>query len=367
MTYSLDTLTTGRQAAQSGSPSTGFGRFAVELALLAGALLLAFWLLALLSYSTVDAAWSTSGHGVAVVNRAGRLGAWIADASYYLFGFSVWWLVAIGIRTWLSGLAAWLRHGAAPQAPLEDVTAPHPWLTGRVAFWCGLVLLLGASSVLEWTRLYSFEARLPADSGGALGSMLGPLGLRWLGFTGSGLAAILIGLGGASLAFRFSWGNVAERIGAVLHARLESSRKKREAGQDIAMGQQAAREREVVVSGERVESMEHHPEPVHVEPVVLEVPKSERVAKERQKPLFADMPDSKLPQVDLRVAKVFRFGTRRLDIGVDGENLFNTNYPTAFENTYQFSTGNTALGGTWNNPTAIYTPRYARLNFTVSF
>ncbi len=104
---------------------------------------------------------------------------------------------------------------------------------------------------------------------------------------------------GAALAFRFSWGNVAERIGAALHARLESSRKKREAVQDIAMGQQAAREREVVVSGARVEIQEHHPEPVQIEPVVLEMPKSERVAKERQKPLFADMLDSKLPQVDL--------------------------------------------------------------------
>ncbi len=305
MTYSLDTLTSGRPAARGSSPTpspaTGIGRFAVELALLAGALLLAFWLLALLSYSPADAAWSTSGRGDAVANHAGRLGAWIADASYYLFGFSVWWLVAIGIRTWLSGLAAWLRHGAEPPAaPLADAAAPpHPWLTGRVAVWCGLVLLLGASCVLEWTRLYSFEARLPGDSGGALGSMLGPLGLRWLGFTGSGLVAILLGLAGAALAFRFSWGNVAERIGSALHARLESSRKKREAVQDIAMGQQAAREREVVVSGERVESKEHHPAPVQVEPVVLDVPKSERVAKERQKPLFADMLDSKLPQVDL--------------------------------------------------------------------
>jgi len=303
MTYSLDTLTSGRRSAQPASSSTpiptGFGKFAVELALLAGALLLGFWLLALLSYSQVDAAWSTSGHGGLTVNRAGRLGAWLADASYYLFGFSVWWLVAIGIRTWLAGLAAWLRQGATSQPPLEEVPAAQHWLTGRTAYWCGLLLLLCASCVLEWTRLYSFEARLPGDSGGTLGSLLGPLGLRWLGFTGSGLVAILLGLVGASLAFRFSWGNVAERLGAAVHARLESSRKKREAVQDIAMGQQAAREREVVVTGERVEIQEHHPAPVPIKPVVLEVPKSERVAKERQKPLFSDMLDSKLPQVDL--------------------------------------------------------------------
>ncbi len=298
MTYSLDTLTASR-AVVPGTPPSGLGRFAVELALFAGVLVLGFWLLALLSYSPQDAAWSTSGHGVALANRAGRLGAWLADASYYLFGFSVWWVVAIGLRTWLSGLAAWLRHGTQAASTTELLTDRHPWLNRRGTFWLGLVLLLCASCVLEWTRLYSFEARLPDASGGALGTMLGPLALRWLGFTGSGLVAILIGLVGAALAFRFSWGTVAERIGGAVHTRIEAGRKKREVVQDMALGERAAREREEVVSGERVEVREHHQVPVPVEPVVLEVPKSDRVAKERQKPLFAEMLDSKLPQVDL--------------------------------------------------------------------
>ena len=77
--------------------------------------------------------------------------------------------------------------------------------------------------------------------------------------------------------------------------------------------------------------------------------------------------DNRRTQIDMRVAKVFRFGKTRLDVGVDGENLFNTNYATGYAGTYQYSVGNTAMGGTWNNPTAIYTPRYARLNFTFSF
>ena len=87
-------------------------------------MLLALWLLALLSYSPADAAWSTSGRGGDVINHAGRIGAWVADASYYLFGFSVWWLVAIGVRTWLSGLAAWLAF-ALPLSPARPYTG---WL-----------------------------------------------------------------------------------------------------------------------------------------------------------------------------------------------------------------------------------------------
>jgi hypothetical protein len=69
-------------------------------------------------------------------------------------------------------------------------------------------------------------------------------------------------------------------------------------------------------------------------------------------------------QIDMRFAKVLRFGRTRTDIGVDLWNLLNTNYATAYEDTYTFTDQN---GGTWNQPTAIYPPRFVRLNFTVNF
>jgi hypothetical protein len=72
-------------------------------------------------------------------------------------------------------------------------------------------------------------------------------------------------------------------------------------------------------------------------------------------------------QIDMRVAKIVRFGSTRADIGVDLANLLNTNYTTTWDNTYQYSIGNTGQGGTWNNPTAIFAPRFVRLNFTVNF
>ena len=77
--------------------------------------------------------------------------------------------------------------------------------------------------------------------------------------------------------------------------------------------------------------------------------------------------DNRRTQVDMRFAKILRFGRTRTDIGIDLENLFNTNYATGYDNTYQYSVGNTALGGTWNNPTAVYAPRFVRLNLTVNF
>jgi hypothetical protein len=80
--------------------------------------------------------------------------------------------------------------------------------------------------------------------------------------------------------------------------------------------------------------------------------------------LFAD---NRRTQIDMRFAKIVRFGGKRADIGVDLGNLLNTNYTTAYESTYQFSVGNTAQGGTWGNPTAIYQPRFVRWNLTVDF
>ncbi len=291
MTYSLNTL--NNPGAGASGPRAGVGRFAHEFALVVGVVALVFWLLALVSYSAQDAAFSTSGSSAAIRNWGGRLGAWLADASYFLFGFSVWWCFAAAVRAWLATLARWMRGEALPRPE------PGRFSGTRLAFWLALAVLLGASTGLEWSRLYRFEMQLPDHAGGALGYLVGPLGVKWLGFTGSGLVFVALAVLGAAVVFRFSWSHVAERLGGRIDGLIVSRREKREIAQDLAFGQQAARQREEVLLGERIEIVEQHPTPVLIEPSLAEVPKSERVAKERQKPLFTELPDSKLPQVDL--------------------------------------------------------------------
>ncbi|MGX5650874.1 DNA translocase FtsK [Hydrogenophaga borbori] len=293
MTYSLNTLNADQQGA---SAPSGIARFAQEIGLVLGAAALAFWLIALLSHSLADPAWSTTGTSPEVRNWAGRLGAIVADASYFLFGFSVWWCFAAGVRAWLSGLARWLRGPSPVPAAPRWWQRPH---MRRAAFWGGLVVLLMVSCALEWSRLHRLETLLPGHSGGVLGQSLGPVAERWLGFTGAALALLAALLACLPLVFRFSWGHWAEVVGHTVDGWFEARREKREAVEDERIGRAAAREREEVVKTERVEIEEHHPVPVLIEPTMVEVPKSERVAKERQKPLFTELPDSKLPQVDL--------------------------------------------------------------------
>jgi S-DNA-T family DNA segregation ATPase FtsK/SpoIIIE len=281
------------------------GVFANELGLLAGFVVLGFWLLAMLSYSEHDSAWSTSGASALIHNRAGRLGAWLADGSYYTMGFSVWWCFAAGVRAWLTMLAQSMRSrelipvSMQPSQHLHDDSLFARWVAGRIAFWLGLTMLLSASTALEWTRLYSLESQLPGHAGGVLGYLVGPLSVSWLGFVGSGLVAIALGVLGSAVVFRFSWGNVAEWLGSWLLGLIESRREKREIAQDKALGQQAARERDDVLFDVRGEVEEHYPTSVMIEPLMVDVPKSDRIIKERQKPLFMELPDSKLPQVDL--------------------------------------------------------------------
>ncbi|GAP33623.1 cell division protein FtsK [Piscinibacter sakaiensis] len=261
--------------------------------LLAGGLGCLLAVIALLSHDPNDAAFSTSGSRlVGTHNKAGALGAWASDLGLFLFGFSVWWLPLVGLRAWLGALARAMRGAAGAVA----VEARRPgWMLG-----VGLLLLLAASTSLEWTRLYRWEALLPGGhAGGVLGQVLGTASQRGLGFVGSTVLWIALGLAGASLAFGFSWWRLAERIGSAVDGLRLRRAERRERAEDLRVGEQALREREQVL-----DSVLHEREDIVHPPVVIDPPpplppRSERVAKEKQKPLFTELSDSKLPQVDL--------------------------------------------------------------------
>lgn len=285
MSFPLGSLAADGAGALAATPSSPTPRWRQKAWLLAGGLLWLLFLLAMATHSAGDAAFSTSGTGEPLRNKAGLLGARVSDMALFLFGYSAWWLVPVSLRAWLSGLATLLR-GPSP--------TPRP---PRLVFWIGLVLLLAASCALEWTRLYRFEPLLPGHAGGVLGWALGTLSVRWLGFAGSGVLWIALLVTGSALALRFSWLHVAEAIGERFDRLRENRQHVREAEEDRRLGALAAREREAVVEVQRHEVEEHLP--VVIEPTVLEVPKSQRVAKERQQPLFTELVDTRLPQVDL--------------------------------------------------------------------
>lgn len=303
MTYTLNASnasSSSKSKSRTAAPRYGVIRFSQEVLLLIGLLVLVFWLMAMFTYSPQDAAWSTSGAGQRpfVHNWMGRVGAWLADACYFGFGLSVWWLVLATVQAWITSLLRWMRGG------VDKNGSPLPLWRRRFLFWGGLVVLMVASCALEWTRLYRFENMLPGPAGGVFGYMVGFNSLKWLGFAGSGLIAICLFVLGAAMVFGFSWGRLAEGLGARLDGLVQFGRERREIAKDVSVGKKAARERErEEVVFDRTEGAITAPvhQPVQIiEPVLQEAAQpSVRVVKERQKPLFTDHPDSKLPQVDL--------------------------------------------------------------------
>ena len=277
-------------------------RLGTPLGLLLGAVLLAVLATALLSHDARDNAFSMAGGGTLPLNRLGVFGAWISDLLLFSLGFSAWWLWLVSLRHWLRALADVWRE--QPRDPVPAWRLP-----------LGVLLLLLASCTLEWTRLYALEVRLPGHAGGVLGYELGPVAMQLLGFAGSGLAAIVLLLLGMAWALSFSWLQLAERLGTWLEGLWAQRQQRREAREDERLGQQALQVREAEVEVAKVEreldAVDH--EPLYVEPPVLqvpvEVPSSTRVAAERQKPLFQELADTKLPQIDLLDAAATRIET----------------------------------------------------------
>ncbi len=286
-------------AAAPAAPAPEAG-WRTQVAVPLGAVLWLLVVLALATHHAGDAAFSTSGTGAATLNKVGTLGAWLSDVAYVLLGYSVWWVPAIALRAWLSGLARLMRGPA--QAEAAPAAQPRWW------FWAGVLLLLCASTALESTRLYGWEPKVAGGhAGGVFGYLLGPPSQTLLGFVGSGVLWISALVGGLALAFRFSWAQVAERIGAQVDSLREKQVSRIERAEDHRLGEQALREREHLVEVEHQLHEEHAP--IVIEAPVIEVPKSERVVKERQKPLFTELTDTRLPQVDLLDAAPGRMET----------------------------------------------------------
>jgi S-DNA-T family DNA segregation ATPase FtsK/SpoIIIE len=273
-----------RAAAADAGLSPRFARLVRESWWLLVVVAVVYLALILASYTGTDPGWSFSGTGAPIGNRGGVVGAWIADLLLYLFGASAWWF-AIGATVLV---VAGFRRVVRPEESDE-----HPLSFRLVGF--GLVVF--ASAALEALRLVKIGLALPLAPGGAFGDMIGRVASRVIGSNGSTLLALALFAVGLSLLFGISWLRVMERIGAGLESAITRIRKRREEAIDRKIGEEAAAEREQVVMHMREEVEER--EPIVVVPPPAPAPKSDRVVKERQRPLFTDMPDSKLPPLAL--------------------------------------------------------------------
>jgi len=170
-----------------------------------------YLLLALASYTPDDPGWSRVGDVETVRNAAGRTGAWLADAAFYLFGFFAY-LVPV-----LVGWSAWVIFRGR-----EDAPEPRPWVLSLR--WLGFLLTLLAGSALASMHLNDLGAGLENGTGGALGRSLSGLMLGAFNLAGSDLllgGALVVGV---TLFWGISWLKLLDQTGATVLGALRLAR-----------------------------------------------------------------------------------------------------------------------------------------------
>jgi S-DNA-T family DNA segregation ATPase FtsK/SpoIIIE len=246
---------------------------------------LAFYLvLILFTYGPNDPAWSHSVEPEQVRNAGGRVGAWVADILLYLFGMSAYWWIVFCLFLVFWGYRQLERDALGDRRSLL--------ISGA-----GFLLLIVASSGIEALRLYKLKAVLPLGPGGVIGSLVGNGLHTAVGFTGATLVLLALMAIGLSLFIQVSWIAAIERVGGALEDAWFLVSGRVVAWRDRKMGEVAAVEREATV--EQVRKRLDVREPIRIEPPVMEIVKSERVVREKQRPLFEDIPDSPLPPLHL--------------------------------------------------------------------
>ncbi|HWH48110.1 MAG TPA: DNA translocase FtsK 4TM domain-containing protein, partial [Burkholderiales bacterium] len=249
--------------------------------LLVGAAL--YLVLILFTYRKSDPGWSHLASGSLVANAGGKAGAWIADILLFVFGLSAWW--------WVFFLLAAVIWG------YRRLDAPEMDRRSLAVACSGFLLLITASSALESLRLYTLKVALPYAPGGVLGELVSSLFSKGFGFTGSTLLLLVLWGVGLSLCTGMSWVALIEKLGTAIENAYANLVEKWQTRQDMKAGEQAVVERQELVEVERKRFEEH--EPIRIEQPRTVIAKSDRVIKEKQKPLFDDLPDSPLPPLHL--------------------------------------------------------------------
>ena len=276
-------------------------RLLSEARWIALAVLFVYFVIILLSYNKGDPGWSHDVVVTRVANLGGRAGAWLADLLLFIFGFSAWWWCVCFLRL------VWKDYRQLTQKFVMEAQFDPEHQHEALIRWSGFVMLFAGSVGLEYLRMYSLRAQLPRAPGGVLGQLIGHSSSVAFGFTGATLLLLLLFGLGTSLFFHISWLAVAERIGGMIEVSIDWFRLRYQDREDRKQGEVAAVKRDEVVVTERAKYVEKHVEKFgaapapkiepHVAPVII---KSEKFEKEKQAPLFRDLPgDSPLPPLSL--------------------------------------------------------------------
>lgn len=248
-----------------------------EAALILSVAIAAYLLLSLWSYQPTDPGWSTTGTDDVIANSGGIVGAWLADALLYGFGFPAY------LSPLMIGFSGWLLFSWGKRADTED--ALHFWVLKMV----GLLMALAAASGLSSLSLTDYAALLPLGAGGVLGEVVGHGFESVFGASGTSLLLLAVLLTGVTLFTGLSWLMVIDKLGAMaMVVAIHVARWLREIREELDAKRTRQKREETFL--QQKEKLQHKAK-VRIEPVIEKKEPSKREEKEKQVPLF-ETPDA---------------------------------------------------------------------------
>ena len=251
-------------------------------------ILLAVYLVACLgSYDPTDPGPFNSVASDQVHNLGRLLGAWIANFFLFLTGYLAYTLPILLI------FIGWLFYDRAGK-PTEKATAAE-WL----ARLTGLLLFVLSATGLAHMHAYPPAGAMPAGGGGVIGLQIAMPLVEMTGALGSTLFLLAMLLVGLTLFAGISWFKVMDGIGKYTLDGLGWVVTAVAQLRDWFAGRRAKAKR---VEVRKADSVRQKGKPrVKIEPQITtpESQPSQRVAREKQQPLFKHLPAGSLPPLEL--------------------------------------------------------------------
>jgi S-DNA-T family DNA segregation ATPase FtsK/SpoIIIE len=275
-----------------------------EAGMLLSFALAGYFLVAMFSYDIQDPSWSHSGSNAEVSNFGGSAGAWIADLTFYLFGYLALLLPAM------------LIYNGIILVRTRDLSAEDRYQM-LIIRWSGFVLTLISGCALASLHFAVAPEAMPLDAGGILGQITGNYFSQGLGFVGATVLHLALFLSGLTLFTGLSWLALVDNLGKYTLLAIDKLIDRYYLLRDRVEGKRNRSEREQVF--QLRQQKQEVRKPLKIEPVVEKIEPSTRVEKEKQIPLFKPTGSggSTIPPLallDQPRAKVAGYSTSALEV-----------------------------------------------------
>lgn len=257
-------------------------RMLKEGLLIVNFLVAVFLFVALISYSSEDPGFTTTGAGGEINNAAGIYGAWLADVLFLLLGY-----LAYVVPAWLVYLCF---------AAITGKAAFRGLLLLRVA---GLVLILLSASGLASLHVES-SGGMRIEAGGVAGSLLVAWSEPVLAVFGSSLLMLALLLIGLTLCFSISWTRAVSAIfqwTTAKFGKMPASLRRRAQSREREPVQRTVIQRKKEVKPASLSKSKKRITPTM--PSTLAEAPQKRPAENGQRPKAVKPPRGRLPSVNL--------------------------------------------------------------------